>query len=83
MHGRSMTHKSVTAKTPYEIANHGKRTNLLHVMIEFIPGEVPIISEVDKQGSHMLSSITHADGYISLEPEETLEPGILKEVFLF
>jgi molybdopterin molybdotransferase len=83
MHGRSMTHKYVTAKTPYAIANHKKRTNFLRVNVEFVPGEVPLISEVDKQGSHMLSSITHADGYISLEPEETLEPGSLKEVFLF
>jgi len=84
MHGQSMTHKSVTAKTPYEIANnHGKRTNFLRVKVEFVPGEVPLISEVDKQGSHMLSSITSADGYIVQEPREILQPESLKEVFLF
>jgi molybdopterin molybdotransferase len=36
-----------------------------------------------QQGSHMLSTIVHADGYIVLEPGQILEPESLVEVFLF
>ncbi len=83
MHGQSMAHKSVTAKTSSGITNHGKRTNFIRVKVEFAHGEVPRITEVGKQGSHMLSSIANADGYIILEPGEILTPDSLKEVFLF
>lgn len=81
--GQPTSNESVTARTPEVIANHGSRTNFLRVKAEFTPGEIPRITEVKKQGSHMLSSITDADGYIILEPGQTLEPGSLTEVFLF
>jgi len=81
--GQPIEHKSVTARIPDGIANHGNRTNFLRVRAEFTPGEVPLLLEASKQGSHMLSSITSADGYIILEPDERLEPGSLKEVYLF
>ena len=82
LQGRSMAHPSITARAPEEIRNNGKRTNFLRVRLKYEPGEVPQIVEMNKQGSHMLSSITHADGYISLEPGEILSPGSLKEAFL-
>ena len=58
------------------------RSRLFTVKIA-LAGEIPLITKVSKQGSHMLSSITHAEGYIILEPGETLVPNSLKEVFLF
>ncbi len=82
LQGRSMAHPSITARAPEEIRNTGKRTNFLRVRLKYEPGEIPQIVEMNKQGSHMLSSITHADGYIGLEPGEILSPGSLKEVFL-
>lgn len=83
LQGQPMNHRSITANSPEKIANTGKRANFLRVKVEFTPGAIPRIAEIGKQGSHMLSSITHADGYISLEPGEMLKPGSLKEVFLF
>jgi len=83
LQGQGMNHNSIAARTPEEIANHGKRTNFLRVKVEFSAGEIPLITEVSKQGSHMLSSITHADGYIIQNPGEILAPDSLKEVFLF
>ena len=73
----------MTARIPASIVNNDKRTNFLRVKIEFVAGEIPRLSEVTKQGSHMLSSITTGDGYIIMEPGESLEPGRLKEVYLF
>lgn len=83
LQGQPMGHKSLAAKIGAEIANHGKRTNFLRVRVEFAADKIPLISQAIKQGSHMLSSITHADGYIIQEPGEILHPGSVKEVFLF
>lgn len=81
--GRKEANAPVTAKVPCCITNKGKRTNFLRVNADFSTGEIPRLTEVEKQGSHMLSSITSADGYIIMDPGETLEPGSLKEVYLF
>jgi molybdopterin molybdotransferase len=43
-----------------------------------------IIAEVlDKQGSHMLSSIAQADGFIIMEPGQFLSEGSWQDVYLF
>jgi len=83
LQGQQVTHSPMTARIPDGIANNGKRTHFLRVKIEFVAGEIPRLTEVTKQGSHMLSSITTGDGYIILEPGESLKPGSLKEVYLF
>lgn len=84
LQGQQGTHGPlVTARIPDTLVNSGKRTKFLRVKIEFVPGEIPRLTEVAQQGSHMLSSITNADGYIIMEPGEHLAPGSLKEVFLF
>ena len=51
--------------------------------IENRPNQLALVKEVGHQGSHMLSSIAHADGYVVLQPGESLQPGSLKEVSLF
>jgi len=73
----------LTAVVEEEIANHGKRTNFIRVIISKIPKKIPSIKKTDTQGSHMLSSIVHADGYIILQPREVLVPDSLVKVFLF
>ena len=83
MNGQAMAHQTITAGTSESIVNQGKRTIFLRVGIEFVAGEVPMITEVKKQGSHMLSSISNADGYIVLEAGETIGRGSLKETYLF
>jgi len=83
LQGQPLHHKSTTAQTQSRIANKGGRTNFLRVKVDFVAGKIPLISGIGLQGSHMLSSITHADGYIIQELDEVLDPGDLKEVFLF
>ncbi len=83
LQGTQSLNHTITAKTTTRISNTGSRTNFIRVVIENEPNEVARITEVSKQGSHMLSSIVHADGYIVLHPGETLETCDLTEVFLF
>ncbi len=73
----------LTAVVEQEIANHGKRTNFIRVIISKIPDEIPSIKKTATQGSHMLSSIVQADGYIILQPGEVLAGGSLVKVFPF
>jgi molybdopterin molybdotransferase len=81
--GRGMTWKTVTAMTGGEIANNGKRTNFIRVTIDQQEGQLPRITDIKKQGSHMLSSIVHAYGYIIVEPGVSINPGEPVNVFLF
>jgi molybdopterin molybdotransferase len=74
---------ALTAVVEEEIANPGKRTNFIRVIVSKIPNEIPTIRKTATQGSHMLSSIVHANGYIILQPGEVLVPASLVKVFLF
>lgn len=81
--GRGMAWKTITAMAGGEIANHGKRTNFIRVIIDQQEGQLPRIIDIKKQGSHMLSSIVNADGYIIVEPSTKVNPGEAVNVFLF
>jgi len=81
--GRKLSWKTITAMTAGEIANNGKRTNFIRVKLEQKQGQLPQIIDIKKQGSHMLSSIVNADGYIILEPGLKIQPGDAVNVFLF
>ena len=83
MFGQDMSWKTRTALAEGEIANTGKRANFIRVKIKQKQGQVPRIIDIKKQGSHMLSSIVNADGYIILEPGMTIGPGESVNVFLF
>ena len=81
--GRNMSWKTITAMSGGEIANNGKRTNFIRVKLEQKQGQLPQIIDIKKQGSHMLSSIVNADGYIILEPGAAVQSGDTVNVFLF
>ena len=81
--GRGMTWKTITAMAGGEIANNAKRKNFIRVKIDQQEGRLPRIIDIKKQGSHMLSSIVNADGYIIVEPGTIINPGEAVNVFLF
>jgi molybdopterin molybdotransferase len=83
LQGTASINHSLTAKTSERIVNNGRRTNFIRVTVEAKPNEIAVIKEIARQGSHMLSSIVHADGYIVMEPGEVLAPCSLTQVFLF
>ncbi len=73
--GRNITWKTITAMAGGEIVNNGKRTNFIRVKLEQKQGQLPQIIDIKKQGSHMLSSIVNADGYIILESGKAIQSG--------
>ena len=81
--GRGMAWNTITAMAGAEIANTGKRTNFIRVKIDKQDGELPRITDIKKQGSHMLSSIVNADGYIMVEPGTAVNAGEAVNAYLF
>lgn len=83
LQGTSCFDQTLTAIVSEQMTNKGKRTLFVRVKIENRPNQLALVKEVGQQGSHMLSTIAHADGYVVLQPGEVLQPGSLKEVSLF
>jgi molybdopterin molybdotransferase len=83
LQGTTCLDDTLTAIVSEQMVNRGKRTLFVRVKIENRPNQLALVKEVGHQGSHMLSSIAHADGYVVLQPGEVLQPGSLKEVSLF
>ncbi len=83
LQGTTYFDNTLTAIVSEQMFNRGKRTLFIRVKIENRPNQLALVKEVSQQGSHMLSSIAHADGYVVLQPGEVLQPGSLKEVSLF
>jgi len=83
LQGTGSIKRTLTAQAGARLANKGKRTNFIRVSIENRQNDLALIREMALQGSHMLSSIVHADGYIVLSPGEAVEAGSLVEVYLF
>jgi molybdopterin molybdotransferase len=81
--GRGMSWKTITAMAGGEISNTGKRTNFIRVKIDQQEGRLPRITDIRKQGSHMLSSIVNADGYIIVEPGTAVNAGEAVNAYLF
>lgn len=75
--------KTISARAEAVVANSGQRTDFIRVDITNEPNSVPSFRPVARQGSHMLTSIVEADGYIAVEPGCELQPGDLAEVYVF
>lgn len=83
LQGVDYLRKSLSASAEVAIENSGSRTDFIRVTITDEPNSVPTIRPIPQQGSHMLTSIVKADGYIVIEPGVTLKAGELTEVFRF
>ena len=83
MQGVSYLQKTVSARAEMAIDNPGSRTLFVRVKMTDEPNAVPTIAPLSRQGSHMLSSIVEADGYIVVEPGCTVQAGDLTEVVVF
>ena len=73
--GRPFGWPTVLAQAGEEIANKGGRPNMLRVRITWDPGGGYAATSAERQGSHMLTSLTDADGYIILEPGQAVLTG--------
>ncbi len=80
--GRAFAHPLVTAVAGSEITCRGQRPNLLRVRLD--KGKPPWRADpLPRQGSHMLTSIAAADGYVLVQPGERIAPGERLEVVVF
>lgn len=74
---------TVSGEAADVIVNHGKRTNMVRVQLTWRPNGGYCISDAEKQGSHMLTSLSEADGYIILEPGQILNKGERIDVYRY
>ena len=71
--GRPFGWPTVSAQAVSDIANNGQRPNMIRVRRADAPSSGSYgITSAEKQGSHMLTSLADADGYIILEPGQTV-----------
>lgn len=73
----------VTGRLEHDLVNTGKRPEFLRVSLHRKPNRVPRIDVLPCQGSHMLTSMALADGFLLLEQGESLEAGTERDVRLF
>ncbi|HSH12547.1 MAG TPA: gephyrin-like molybdotransferase Glp [Desulfurivibrionaceae bacterium] len=66
---------TISARAAEEIANRGGRPNMLRVRVNRDQDGGNTITSGEKQGSHMLTSLANGDGYIILEPGQSLRAG--------
>jgi len=66
-----------------DISNNGKRPNMIRVELKWRPNRGHSITHAAKQGSHMLTSLAHADGYIILEPGQSVKKGDRIDVYRY
>lgn len=65
------------------IRNNGKRPTMIRVQLKWSEGTGYSIVSAEKQGSHMLTSITTSDGYIILSPKEEVAKAERCEVYCY
>ncbi len=81
--GGQWKHQTVLAVCAAPIVNRGKRPGLVRVRLGAGGDGMAEVCGIDRQGSHMLTSIVLADGYVHLAPGQELAAGDRVEVFLF
>jgi molybdopterin molybdotransferase len=75
--------KVIRGRLKERIENKFNRDHMLRVRIEKSAEEIPRITPVKKQGSHMLTSLTDADGFILIEAKKTIAVDSILPVTLF
>lgn len=73
--GRPFGWPTFTARAAEEIVNRGSRPNLLRVRANRDQEGKPAIVSVERQGSHMLTSLAAGNGYVILDSGQSLAVG--------
>lgn len=73
----------ISARADSTIENRGKRPTMIRVQLKWQEGTGYSIISAQKQGSHMLTSITESDGYIILGPRENIPAQDRCEVYSY
>ncbi len=81
--GREFTWQRQSVKIGAEIGNRGGRTNFVRVKQATGEDGSDCVLPLAGQGSHMLTSIAHADGFIIVPAQTTLPVDSWQEIHLF
>ncbi len=73
----------VTGEALADISNEGKRANMIRVKLDWRPNGGYGITSANRQGSHMLTSLSESDGYIILESGQTLKKNSRIDVYRY
>jgi molybdopterin molybdotransferase len=80
--GLPWKYRTVTAVSEEDMANRGRRPNLVRVRLGTKKDGLPVVQTCRHQGSHMISSIIKADGYLLMAAEDLIKAGTRVEVIL-
>ncbi len=80
--GQAIKRKTLSATSGDDIKNEMDRTHLMRVRLKSDNGKT-IFSALHLQGSHMPTSVAHADGYVVIMPHQLIRRDETTEVFLF
>ena len=83
LNGGVFEHRSVYGKTAERLQNPLPRAQLFRVTLEAVTGQLPLVRPLKKQGSHMLTSITDAAGFVLLKVDEEVPAETIIRVFSF
>lgn len=83
MQGGNFNWDKIVGISTQTIENHGSRSRFIRVKTETVGDSLVKVSPALKQGSHMLSSMSHADGFLLLEPGQLIDEGDKVTVYRF
>lgn len=83
LQGKPFKHESFRGEVAAPMFNSANRAQLYRVALKARPDRLPLVYPLARQGSHMLTSLTAADGFIHLEENTRLESGTPVEVIPF
>lgn len=63
--------------------NKGTRVQFVRVRLVKNDSGEPVVEKIQHQGSHMITSISHSDGFLILRPEEVMEQGEIQPIYLY
>ncbi len=73
----------VSARTLAPIKNCGSRPTMVRVNLDWQDPNGYSITAAEKQGSHMLTSITESNGYIILPPKAEVAAGETQTIYCY
>jgi len=83
LQGRDFSWRTAKARFDNPVTNKGNRTNFMRIGLMKEESGFMTAEVLSKQGSHMHCSIARADGFIIVEPGQSIPEGSWQDVYLF
>jgi len=83
MTGEEFELSTLTGVLEIQYASKSNRAQLLRIKIDDVENDLPKITILKRQASHMISTIAYADGYIVVEENQIITENSRVKVYLF